>query len=340
MERKAQYDPINMKHIFLLLIAFLWLKAPLQALDRINERLLQHAQRANDSTASLADMVDYLIEAADNQTQQAEVIYYWISENIRYDVEGLESGSYLTQKNDAWESRKGVCEDYAVLYQRMAELAGLDCYVVGGYAVFMDYSNPHIFDGMNHAWNIVKVSGRYLFVDPTWASGVVHTEGEEYKFEAKRKPYYVLIPVAAALPTHLPGDPMWQLREKPYSKQDFLTGIDPSNDESVPRSVREAIQQYHGLNHYARQIRAYTNICKFNPTDQNLTSLIIAYQQAGYALLQNTPSEADIKRAALCYKRSAKLIPKIEKPNIKSLQLADAAETGLEYAQYIYKNGK
>ncbi|MEL6653785.1 MAG: transglutaminase domain-containing protein, partial [Bacteroidota bacterium] len=220
-----------MKAILLLLSLLFSFLTPLKALDQINERLLEHAQQYHDSTGNLADLVDYLISAADNQRQQAEVIYYWISQNISYDIESLLDGSYLTDTADVWRSRKGVCEDYATLYKRMAELAGLECYVVRGYAVGYDYNGASPFEGINHSWNVVLVSGKFRFIDSCWGSGGIYSDGDEPQFVPLMQLQYVMIPVAASLPSHLPGDPMWQFRNRPYSIKDFVTGISPSQSE-------------------------------------------------------------------------------------------------------------
>lgn len=55
----------------------------------------------------------------------------------------------------------GVCQAYALYFRDMAKIAGLDVrYIVGtGYADGTSFA---------HAWNIVRVGGRWYAYDPTW----------------------------------------------------------------------------------------------------------------------------------------------------------------------------
>ncbi len=56
--------------------------------------------------------------------------------------------------------RKGVCEAYAKLYQIMLNYLGVNClYVIGN------------GNSSAHAWNLVKLDGKYYNVDTTWNDG-------------------------------------------------------------------------------------------------------------------------------------------------------------------------
>jgi hypothetical protein len=52
--------------------------------------------------------------------------------------------------------KTAVCQGYAVLFSRLCLEAGVPARYIGGYA------------GEPHAWNIVKVKGKYYNVDATW----------------------------------------------------------------------------------------------------------------------------------------------------------------------------
>ncbi|MBR6951446.1 MAG: hypothetical protein IKH56_06920 [Oscillospiraceae bacterium] len=49
----------------------------------------------------------------------------------------------------------GVCQSYAYLFQYVMVQQGVECYAVES-------------DGMNHAWNMVKLNGHYYHLDVTW----------------------------------------------------------------------------------------------------------------------------------------------------------------------------
>lgn len=50
---------------------------------------------------------------------------------------------------------KAVCQGYALAYKLLLNRAGIECYMVTS-------------DGMNHAWNLVRLDGQYYQVDTTW----------------------------------------------------------------------------------------------------------------------------------------------------------------------------
>lgn len=65
-------------------------------------------------------------------------------------------------------SKTSVCSGYAVIFQELMERLGVDCQYVEG-ATTVEGSKK---DVTNHAWNIIKIDGKYYPIDVTWdASG-------------------------------------------------------------------------------------------------------------------------------------------------------------------------
>ena len=58
---------------------------------------------------------------------------------------------------------KAVCEGYAEAYQYLLQLAGLQSFIITGTS-----TNPSTGMPEGHAWNIVKVDGKFYHVDLTW----------------------------------------------------------------------------------------------------------------------------------------------------------------------------
>lgn len=127
---------------------------------------------------SLPKLVKYLVEPYEkSEEKKARALMSWIVYHIDYDeykADSITKTKYATrlQKNrvstgDIFETRVGVCEDIANLYQRMAGLAGLDSVVIKGYAGYD--VNAQNKNQRTHAWNAVKIDGKWEFVDPTWA---------------------------------------------------------------------------------------------------------------------------------------------------------------------------
>jgi len=69
----------------------------------------------------------------------------------------------------------GVCRDYAVLFERVARRKGYEVYTVSS-------------DQLNHAWNTVKIAGRWWMVDCTWNDFATFTNGGEVPRSIRRDP--------------------------------------------------------------------------------------------------------------------------------------------------------
>ena len=123
-------------------------------------------------------LVKYLTEPFDTDKAKARALLSWIVYHIDYDnvqYQAYKNKTYKTKTStkrfvkewntgDIFVTRVGMCRDIAELYQRMLLMAGLDAMVVTGDVA----QGPH-------AWTAVKIDGKWLFVDPTWA-----TRGNKY----------------------------------------------------------------------------------------------------------------------------------------------------------------
>ena len=99
-----------------------------------------------------------LTKDAETPEEKAHALYDWIVRNISYDfsvVGKLEVG-YLPNPQRTYETRKGICSDFAVLFASLCRSQGIPCKVVLGYYVKTEYY---------HAWNEVLMDGEYVLVD-------------------------------------------------------------------------------------------------------------------------------------------------------------------------------
>ena len=113
------------------------------------------------------EAVEKLLDELDlyNATDYEKVcgIYDYIVKNVTYDYDSLNNTSN-TLKNTAYAALiKGtsVCQGYATLFYRLALELGVDARVIVGTS-----------EGQDHAWNIVKLDGKYYNVDATFDSNV------------------------------------------------------------------------------------------------------------------------------------------------------------------------
>ena len=88
----------------------------------------------------------------------------FITNKASYNMAGL--NKYYLEDHMAYGVlvlNKGVCESYAKAFQLLAERAGLESHYVTGSARGIGSNKVE-----HHAWNIVKVDGKWYNVDTTW----------------------------------------------------------------------------------------------------------------------------------------------------------------------------
>ena len=110
----------------------------------------------------LARTADAILQSLDldgaSEYDKALAIYRFICDHVVYDYDHLDDTSYLLPYSAYAAATKGtaVCAGIADLFYYLANSAGLDARIV---------------TNANHAWNFVRVDGRYYYVDATWDLG-------------------------------------------------------------------------------------------------------------------------------------------------------------------------
>ncbi len=200
-------------------------------------------------------LVDYLVKPYTRDEDKARVILSWIVYHIDYDQYKLNTMMDYTPRlrarkqneistGDIWQTRIGVCDDIAELYQRMALMAGLDSVVITGYAG--NGVTDRNKGNFRHAWNAVKIDGKWEFVDPTWAMQGDYREGgnivskRQHAREIERRESgltnvkkkrsnrqiddrWFMTKPQEMIKSHYPDDPKWQLLARPRSFASFIS---------------------------------------------------------------------------------------------------------------------
>lgn len=184
-----------------------------------------------------------------SERDKARVIFSWITANMRYDMNksGADELEADTQEeyNEkrvklAYRKGRGVCMDYALLYQKMATAVGLECVFITG------FSKGSLRGGMgNHAWNAVKIAGKWELLDATWGAGTV-VNGQQFR-QVFQPGYFFTEPKLFAL-DHLPEEAKWQFLDKPLDKTTFkeqpnFSYGDPVHDIQDTRPFGQALSR-------------------------------------------------------------------------------------------------
>lgn len=113
------------------------------------------ADRLEDNRRVFTAKTNEILAGAVNYTTDFEKERY-VHDALLGRVEYVLDSQQHQSAYSALVNRKTVCAGYARAFQYVLQQLGIPCYYCTGYA------------GENHAWNIVRLGGRYYNVDVTW----------------------------------------------------------------------------------------------------------------------------------------------------------------------------
>ena len=124
------------------------------------------AAQEQQLAAAVANALKQLNLSGKNAYEKVRAINDYICDKVTYDYTNLNDDSYNLKYSAyaALINGTSVCQGYASLFYRMALEAGLDCRILSGKAD----NGEGIGD---HAWNIVRLGGKYYYIDVTWNDG-------------------------------------------------------------------------------------------------------------------------------------------------------------------------
>lgn len=202
------------RNSFLVLLASLWLSfsSPAAAFS-----LGEFWNKITGKEFSPEYVAKNLTKGIKDEEAKAREIFNWITHNIAYDVQALQTGVSTDQSvEDIMKSKKGICDDYARLFNVMANSVGLRSTVVLGFVNTTSDSNGLL----GHAWNELQIGERRGVVDTTWGSG--YYDSSELKYIPRKDSWYFMADPAQISLSHRQEDEKGQPVEIPgFSAEQF-----------------------------------------------------------------------------------------------------------------------
>jgi len=132
-----------------------------------------------NSLIKVCDIAGTITTDSMSERDKVKAVHDWICTNIEYDHDNYLNGtipvsSYRT--HGAITTGKAVCQGYAELFEDFMDALGIDCIIVSGRA-----DNGKVVDG--HAWNQVKVDGKWYNIDVTWDDPVTSRGGQLTRYD-------------------------------------------------------------------------------------------------------------------------------------------------------------
>lgn len=199
-------------------------RSDLGGIDRHALRAPRHAARSLDALAA------YLASAARDERETARAIFRWIAHNVTYNAPAFFSGRIRSELEDpevVLRRRTAVCDGFAGLFVALATRAGLQARTITGHAKGFGYrAGQGVAGPPNHAWNAVRIRGRWRLLDPTWGTG--HIDGSARTFQREFQQHYFLTPAEQFIYGHFPEEPEWQLLRHPLTRSGFAALAHPT----------------------------------------------------------------------------------------------------------------
>lgn len=178
-----------MKKHLSLMICLLFLSFAANAGVR-NEQIASYAFNAPDRVANdRQTLARYLTKPYRNDYDKLQSIAYWIASHIAYDGYKYSGGKVsereMQYEYDILQYRTGICEDFAKLFNELAQMAGVSgVEYVTGYVLENQnkikrfYTTRDVQKEYGHAWNRVDWGKRKFFVDTTFMTGTFIGNGD------------------------------------------------------------------------------------------------------------------------------------------------------------------
>jgi len=231
-----------MKRLVVIIIWLLngFILAAQSEFTKVDEFARNYKSRTTDVNKLATDLTSQF----DSELLKVRSIFIWMTENIQYDFKEfrkiskgggqesyrirassekeleekkkkMEEERYRESIKKTLSKRKGVCQDYAELFNEMCKSIGVKSGMISGST--KDITGQYLPD--NHAWNWVEIRGKTYLLDVTWASGFVdYSKG---KFTREYNDGFFLTSPAMFAVNHFPNDSKWQLSKDKVSLETF-----------------------------------------------------------------------------------------------------------------------
>ena len=234
----------------------------------IDKKALQLPASLTKTTDQIASYINANF-ATDND--KARAIFIWVASNIRYDIDNMFAINFHEKKEDkiskALKTRKGICENYALLFTDICVKSGIKSFVIEGYT-----KQSGLADYMSHAWSAALIDNFWYLFDPTWGSGYVN----DGKFFKKIDNNYFKVSPTKLINSHMPFDYLWQFLNYPVTNQEFYEGKTEQNKTKSFFNFNDSIQVYEKQN-YINQLYSSSRRIEKNGVKNTLISDRLRY---------------------------------------------------------------
>lgn len=275
-------------------------------------------------TNSTEEIAKYINANFKTENDKIRAVFYWTASNIGYDVENMFAVNITETPQEritkTLKTKKGICGDYAAIFNEIANLVGVKSVVVDGYT-----KQEGKVASLAHAWCAAKIENKWYLFDPTWGSGYVNNN----KYTRKINNAYFKVAPQKMINSHMPFDYLWQFVNNPITNQEFIDGKVPINKTQKNFEFEKEIAKYEVLPKIDQLFESAQRIEK-NGIKNQLIAQAYAYAKtswntqrenengAKYNAIVNQYNEAISELNDFIYYRNNKFKPILPDEEIKS----------------------
>jgi len=126
----------------------------------------------------------------------------------------------LEKIRKTFQNKRGVCIEYSLLLNELCSQFGLQSKVIPGVLKTAIKRLDGKTQYKNHAWNAVKIEGKWKLMDVTLASG--YWNPKINRFIKKFEDHYFFTSPDSFMANHYPANEKWHLTDKPLGLETFF----------------------------------------------------------------------------------------------------------------------
>ncbi|WP_299890727.1 transglutaminase domain-containing protein [uncultured Lacinutrix sp.] len=186
---------------------------------------------------SFENLAEQISNDFDSEIDQVRALYFWVSNNIKYDYDHNLSLKIKINETDSYQSKieydrilidryaktclkenRGVCEGYSLIIKNTLDILNIENKLIKGYAKTGIQDIGNISDIKNHSWNAIKINNTWRLIDATMSTGLTRTNQEEFNFNDN----YFLVEPEDLILSHFPKFEEWQLLNNTVERTTFF----------------------------------------------------------------------------------------------------------------------
>ena len=142
-----------------------------QPLDTV--RLNKIAALAAKEGKSWNKVAHLIADSCKTELEKVYTVYTYIAGSYKYDLNRLKLIYKREIKRELYLSevikkKRGVCGDFSNLFVTLCDSLNIGCFRVSGYSRTFNLFHPVKKSYYNHAWNVVRVEGKWYVLDVTF----------------------------------------------------------------------------------------------------------------------------------------------------------------------------